>query len=254
MPLTAIGVIPARYASSRFPGKPLAMIAGKPMIQWVYERALRAAHISKLFVATDDERIQQAVHAFGGLVIMTSPECRSGTDRVYEAVRDIECDIVVNIQGDEPFIYPKMIDLAAEILIQDPDARMGTLIKRIFRAEDLSNANVTKVVVNQQGHALYFSRLPVPFYRDETDPAEQIKNRCYYKHVGIYSYRKNFLKQMVQWPQTLLESAEKLEQLRALDHGARIKVAETDSETLGVDTMEDLERARQLAASGLFNP
>ena len=246
---TAIGVIPARYQSSRLPGKPLVMIGDKPMIQHVCERAIQAESLSEVWVATDDERILNTVQKFGGRAVMTSPTCVSGTDRVAEAAQNMEADIVVNIQGDEPFIHPKEIDLAAQILMTDPEAVVGTLMKRIFHTEDLISRNTAKVVVNEQGYALYFSRQPIPFYRDIEEPGEWLKMHAYYKHIGIYSYRKDFLHEMTRWPPTSLEKSEKLEQLRVLERGGRIKVAETDSESICVDTPDDLERAQKLYAS-----
>lgn len=244
--LKIIGVIPARFQSSRLPGKPLALIGTKSMIQWVYEQASQAHQLAEIFVATDDSRIEKSVLQFGGNAVMTSRECQSGTDRVSEAVRDMNADIVVNIQGDEPFIDPHEVDLAADILINDSNAVMGTLVKRIQDIDELISPNTAKVIINQDGNALYFSRHPIPFYRDEAEPKEWLKSHTYYKHIGIYSYRKEFLHQMTQWRQTPLERAEKLEQLRALEHGVLIKVAETDSATICVDTPEDLARVRQM--------
>lgn len=222
----------------------MAVIGDKPMIQWVYQQAVQAKHLNQVLVATDDIRIYDTVQEFGGLSVMTSDACLSGTDRVAEAVRGKEADIVVNIQGDEPFIHPKAIDLVAEVLILDTEAKMGTLVKRIFHEQELSSPNVVKVVINQKGYALYFSRNAIPFYRDSGDTKEWFRQHVYYKHIGIYSYRNGFLQEMSQWQSTSLENAERLEQLRVLEHGEFIKVAETDSETVGVDTPEDLERVR----------
>ncbi|MBN2104675.1 3-deoxy-manno-octulosonate cytidylyltransferase [bacterium] len=247
-----IGVIPARYQSSRLPGKSLALIGTRPMIQWVYEQASKAACLSKIFVATDDSRIENAVRKFGGNVVMTSHTCQSGTDRVAEAVRDMEADIVINIQGDEPFIHPKEVDLAADILIHDSNAVMSTLVKRISHVEELISSHTAKVIVNQHGYALYFSRQPIPFCRNDSDPGTWLKFYTYYKHIGIYAYRKNFLHTMTGWDTTPLEQAEKLEQLRVLEHGILIKVAETDSETLCVDTPEDLEKVREIHAKKMY--
>lgn len=244
--LEITGVIPARYASTRFPGKPLALIGCKPMIQWVYEQARQSKKLNRVLVATDDSRIRDAVCAFGGEAVMTTATCASGTDRVAEAVRNRKTDIVVNIQGDEPFIHPKAIDLVAEVLIHDAETKMGTLVKRIFHEQELTSPHVVKVIINQKGYALYFSRNAIPFYRDSDEPTDWIKNHVYYKHLGIYSYRSEFLQEMSQWKPTSLETAEKLEQLRVLEHGVLIKVAETDSETVSVDTPEDLERVRRI--------
>ncbi|MFC1569348.1 3-deoxy-manno-octulosonate cytidylyltransferase [bacterium] len=246
---SVIGVIPARYNSYRLPGKPLAMIGEKTMIQWVYEQASLARNLSQVLVATDDSRIEDAVQQFGGNVVMTSKSCQSGTDRVAEAVQNLEVDIVVNIQGDEPFINPKEVDLVADILIHDSEAFMGTLVKRIFHVDELTSINTAKVIINKKGYALYFSRNPIPFYRDLKDPKEWLKSHSYYKQIGIYSYRKSFLNQITQWAPSPLEISEKLEQLRVLEHGFLIKVAETDSEAICVDTPEDLERVRQIHTS-----
>ncbi len=222
------------------------MIGDKPMIQWVYEQACLAKSLSDVFIATDDPRIEDSVQQFGGLAVMTSRSCQSGTDRVAEAVQNMDADIIINIQGDEPFIHPKAIDLVADILIHDSEALMGTLVKRIFHVDDLISTHTAKVIVNQLGYALYFSRNPIPFYRDTEDPKEWLKSHVYYKHIGIYSYRKSFLHQMTQWEPTSLELTENLEQLRVLEHGILIKVAETDSEAISVDTPEDLERVQKI--------
>jgi 3-deoxy-manno-octulosonate cytidylyltransferase (CMP-KDO synthetase) len=243
-------VIPARYNSRRLPGKPLRQIGDKPLIQWVYEQARQCRVLDRILVATDDRRVFESVLGFDGEAVMTG-DCASGTDRVAEAVQHIEADIVVNIQGDEPFIQPKAIDLVAGILIQDPDALMGTLIKRIFHPDELTSRNIVKVIINHKGYAVYFSRSPIPFCRDH-DLSDWVESALYYKHIGLYSYRKPFLQEISQMPVSQLENAEKLEQLRVIDYGYLIKVAETDSETIGVDTTEDLVHANQLVTSGVI--
>jgi len=227
-------IIPARYASTRFPGKPLADLWGKPLIQHVYERALRAQSSSRVIVATDDERIAAAAEGFGAEVAMTAREHPSGTDRVAEVAGRIDCDLIVNVQGDEPLIEPASIDAAVEPLIEDRGIPMGTLCCPIDNVEELANPNVVKVVVDREGFALYFSRLPIPFVRDARREATR------YRHIGLYAYRREFLLELAGLEPTPLEEAEKLEQLRALEHGHRIKVTMVASAWPGVDTPEDL--------------
>jgi 3-deoxy-manno-octulosonate cytidylyltransferase (CMP-KDO synthetase) len=246
-----IGIIPVRYKSSRFPGKPLADICGKPMIQRVYERSCQASMLSTVLVATDDVRIFKIVESFGGEAVMTPKAIPSGTDRVAFVAKGQNADIVVNIQGDEPFIEPQEIDSVAQILLNDESAMMGTLVKRITRVEELTNPNTAKVVIDSNGYALYFSRSPIPNCRDSADFSKWIQNHVYYKHVGIYSYRKSFLMDYSQWEPTPLEMIEKLEQLRALERRVKIKVAETSAEPVCVDTPEDLERVRQMVCEEL---
>ncbi len=246
-----IGIIPVRYKSSRFPGKPLTDICGKPMIQRVYERSCQASMLSTVLVATDDVRIFKIVESFGGEAVMTPKAIPSGTDRVAFVAKRHNADIVVNIQGDEPFIEPQEIDSVAQILIDDEKAVMGTLVKRITRVEELTSPNTAKVIMDQNGYALYFSRSPIPNCRDSADYSEWIQNYTYYKHVGIYSYRKSFLMDYSRWDPTPLEMIEKLEQLRALERGFKIKVAETSAEPVCVDTPEDLERVRQMVCEEL---
>jgi len=187
-----VGVIPARFGSSRFPGKPLVEIGGKPMIQWVVERASRSKRVFRVLVATDDERILACVREFGGDAVMTPREIPTGTDRVAFVVKDMDVDIVVNIQGDEPLVEPDEVDAVAEILLDDEKAVMGTLVKRMTYPDELESPNTAKVVVDESGNALYFSRSPVPFCRDGGDRADWLHHRTYFNHVGIYSYRKNF--------------------------------------------------------------
>lgn len=248
---TAVGIIPARFDSLRLPGKPLVDIGGKPMIQWVVERASRARLLSKVIVATDDQIILDRVQAFGGNVVMTPKGISSGSDRVALVARDMDADVIVNIQGDEPFIEPQEIDLVAQIVFENNQSVMGTLVKRIINVEELTSPNIAKVIIDNQFNALYFSRSPIPFCRDEKSYEIWIHNHRYYKHVGIYSYRKDFLLRYAEWEPSPLERIEKLEQLRALENGYRIKVAETEFESVCVDTLEDLIKVRQLVDSGL---
>lgn len=234
--LNVIGVIPARYASSRFKGKVLAMIDGKPMIQHVWERARRARLLERLIIACDDERVLAAAKQFGAEAQLTSQAHASGTDRLTEIINPIDVKVVVNIQGDEPLIHPSMIDGVAEACLSDPEVVMATVKKRIEDPAEIANPNCVKVVTGKAGEALYFSRSPIPHPRDQRAPA------VYYKHVGLYAYTKDFLFTFLHLPPSALEQAEQLEQLRVLEHGYRIKVIETTQETIGVDTPEDLER------------
>jgi 3-deoxy-manno-octulosonate cytidylyltransferase (CMP-KDO synthetase) len=239
------GIIPARYASTRFEGKPLADLAGKPMVQHVYERSRRASVLDDLLVATDDERIAAAVKSFGGKVVMTRPDHATGTDRLAEVCERLQAEIVVNIQGDEPLIEPAAIEQAVAPLIADPTIPMGTLMNEITSEEELLNPNVVKVVVDNAGFALYFSRSPLPYPRPGTWGKAK-----FHQHVGLYVYRRDFLMTYARLPQTPLEQQEKLEQLRALEHGYKIRVVLTEHRTIGVDTPEDLERVRSLLAQG----
>jgi len=243
----SIVIIPVRYDSSRLPGKPLAKIGQKPMIQWVVERTMRASLITRVIVATDDERIQSCVEDFGGDVVMTPRGIPSGTDRVAFVASNLDVDIVVNVQGDEPFIEPDEVDQTVRILLDDDHAGMGTLVKKITDVEELRNPHIVKVVVDEQMHALYFSRGVVPFTGDTNILTALCQENTFYKHVGIYSYRKDFLRRLSRWGPSKLEKIEKLEQLRVLEKGYRIKVAETAFEAIGVDTKEDLQRARRIA-------
>ena len=247
--MKVVGMIPARYGSTRLPGKALKPIRGKPMIQRVYERCVQANVLDRVCVATDDERIVREVEGFGGRAIMTSPDHPSGTDRLAEAVQspDVDvaaADIVVNIQGDQPFIDPMMIDEAAQPLLDDPSLEMATLMHPISKPEDLQDPAVVKVVVDREGFALYFSRSLIPY------PQKPIPHSVY-EHVGLYVYRRDFLVQLARLAPTMLERVESLEQLRVLEHGYRIRVVETtclDDEFSGfsIDTAEDLERAEAM--------
>jgi 3-deoxy-manno-octulosonate cytidylyltransferase (CMP-KDO synthetase) len=244
-----IAIIPARYDSTRFPGKPLVPIKGKPMIQWVYERAGRSTLVDRVIVATDDERIREAVSAFGGRAVMTSPRHPTGTDRIAEAAAELACDIVVNVQGDEPLIRPEMIDQAVGPLLDDPGIPMGTLCRKIENREEAFDPNVVKVVFDKNGFALYFSRAPIPWQRDSwagrQTPAELPLAGTLYKHIGLYAYRRSFLLEYTKLEQTQCEAAEKLEQLRALEHGYRIKTVVTEHESFGVDIPDDLGKILQ---------
>ena len=239
-----VAVIPARYGSTRFPGKSLVLIKGRPMIQWVYERTQRSRLISRVVVATDDERIMRVVTAFGGDVVMTSSSHQTGTDRIAEVVRKLDCDIVVNVQGDEPLIQPAMIDQAIQPLVDDASIPMGTLCNKIERRDEAFDANVVKVVFDKNNFALYFSRAPIPWDRDHWSGkgtlAEMPLTETMYKHIGLYVYRREFLLTYSALPQTVHEAVEKLEQLRALDNGHKIKVVVTPFESFGVDIPDDL--------------
>ena len=250
-------IIPARYASSRFPGKPLVPIAGRPMIQHVYERAHRARLVDAVLVATDDQRIAEAVHAGGGQAVLTSPTHPTGTDRIAEVAAQLTCDIVVNVQGDEPAIAPEAIDAMVQPMLEDASIRMATLARPLRDVAELLTPHVTKVVVDRHGYAMYFSRAPIPYDRHAWPEAPQllaaagivptIPTGCYV-HIGLYAYRRDFLLQLAQLPQTPLEQVEQLEQLRVLEHGYRIRVVLTTYESVGVDTPEDVARAERLLA------
>lgn len=234
-----IGVIPARYGSTRLPAKSLAIIHGKPMIQHVYERCLKAKLLSEILVATDDKRIFDAVINFGGNVVMTSKSHKSGTDRIGEAVKNIKCDIVVNIQGDEPMIDPRNIDKAIEPLVKDRRINVSTLCFKISDRTEINNPNVVKVVIDSYSNALYFSRSAVPFNRDNI-------NAEYFKHIGLYVYRNDYLRKLIKLKPSKLELTEKLEQLRVLESGEKIKVIETKIDSYSVDTPADLKKIRKL--------
>ncbi len=238
--MKAIGVIPARYGSKRLPGKPLAMLNGKPMIQWVYEAAAKSKKLSRVIVATDDVRIMRAVWKFGGEAMLTSKKCRSGTDRAAEVTRRMAADVVVNIQGDEPMMSPATIDAVVQPFRKDRRLLMSTAAVSIKDMNDADSPNVVKVTVDRFGNALYFSRSPIPFYRNAG------AQKKYLQHNGIYAYRRDFLLKMAKWKQTTLELAESLEQLRVLERGFRIRVVIVKDRSYGVDTKEDLERVGKL--------
>ena len=243
-------VIPARYASTRFPGKPLAMLGGKTVIQRVYEQA--ASVLSEVYVATDDERILSAVEAFGGRAVMTRTDHKSGTDRIEEAVEKIERqgmdkegqgDVIINIQGDEPFVQPSQIKTLMA-LFDDPETQIGTLGKRFESMEAVQNPNSPKIVTDHRGFALYFSRSVIPFIRG-IEVEDWLSHYPFLKHLGVYAYRREVLAEVTKLPQGVLEKAESLEQLRWLENGYRIRVGMTEVETVGIDTPADLERAEQ---------
>lgn len=242
--LNITGIVPARYASSRFPGKPLALIGNKPMIRLVYEQACKA--LDNVFVATDDERISGAVKSFGGKVIMTSAQHRSGTDRCAEAAEKIilsgiETDVIINIQGDEPFIRPEQIEILSGCFT-DKNVNIATLIRKVNQGEDILNPNQPKVIIDKNGYALYFSRTAIPYIRD-AEIKEWTFKHDYYKHIGLYAYRAETLSEITKLPHGDLETAECLEQNRWLENGYRIKTAVTMWENIGIDTPEDLEKA-----------
>jgi len=247
--MKVLGIIPARYGSTRFPGKPLALLAGRPMVQWVYERASQTELLKEVLVATDDQRIFDAVKKFGGRVVMTRADHPSGSDRIAEVAATSDAEIIVNIQGDEPLIEPAAIDRGVKILLDHPAAQVGTLVRPIRDAADLRNPNVVKVALAQDRTALYFSRSAIPFCRGlrraqssraQTD-AEWLLQHTYFKHIGLYIFRRDLLLQFVKWPLGVLERVESLEQLRLLEHGVRIHVAVTEYEARSVDTEEDWE-------------
>ena len=244
--MTVVAIIPARYASTRFPGKPLAIIAEKPMIRWVYEGVQKASRVDQVIVATDDERILEAVRDFGGEAVMTSGMHPSGTDRIAEAAQGFDSDIVVNVQGDEPLIRGDVIDACIQPLQEGAKEPVVTPCVRIRKLTDLHNPDVVKVVKNPAGRALYFSRSPIPFDRDRELHEDDLAQISFWKHLGLYAYRRDFLLQYSRMEQTPLEKREKLEQLRILENGYAIQVVETDYDPIGVDSPEDLEKIRDL--------
>jgi 3-deoxy-manno-octulosonate cytidylyltransferase (CMP-KDO synthetase) len=243
-PLNIVAVIPARYDSKRLPGKALADIDGRPMIEHVYRRTALSKSLSQVIVATDDLRIATRVNEFGGKVRLTKPTHQTGTDRLAEVAATLDCDIVVNVQGDEPLIDPRSIDEVVAPFRNDRGLQMATLFRRIHEASELTNPNVTKVVVDRGGFAMYFSRAPIPHIRDPRGGWPPM-----YRHIGLYAYRRSALLVLASLEPTPLERAESLEQLRALEHGIRIKAVESAYEAFGVDTPEDLEQVRRLMAA-----
>ena len=244
--MKVVGIIPARYASTRFPGKPLALIKGKPMIHRVYEQAQKSV-LDAVVVATDDVRIADAVMDFGGRYVLTDPNHRSGTDRCREALEilDAQYDAVVNIQGDEPFIDPKQINQVVELICRD-DTDLASLAKRIDDEDELFSPNTVKVVMDKQGNALYFSRNPIPFMRN-LDRKEWFAKGTFYKHIGIYAYKAEVLRQIADLQPTTLELAESLEQLRWLENGLNIRMGLTESENVSIDQPKDIEKAERFA-------
>ena len=245
-----IGIIPARYASTRFPGKPLALLGGKPVIQHVYEKV--AAVLEAAYVATDDERIYDVVKSFGGQVVMTRTDHKSGTDRIEEAIEKIggEWDVVVNVQGDEPFVAKSQLDTICHCF-DDPTTQIATLGNPFESMEAVQNPNSPKIVVDNMGFAMYFSRSVIPYVRGK-EMSSWLTHYPFLKHLGIYAYRKDVLRQVTQLPQSSLEIAESLEQLRWLQNGFKIKVGTTDVETVGIDTPQDLERAEEFLKAQLL--
>jgi 3-deoxy-manno-octulosonate cytidylyltransferase (CMP-KDO synthetase) len=240
--MKAIGIIPARYDATRFPGKVLADLLGRPVIQYVYEEALKATALQDLIVATDDERVLKAVEDFGGRAVMTAKQHLSGTDRLSEIANPVDTEIVINIQADEPLIHFSMINELVNCLNDDPAIPMATLAYKIKDREDLYNPNIVKVVKDKNNFALYFSRSPIPHV---CDSQTEFASMSFFKHLGLYAYTKEFLFTFRNLPQGELEKAEKLEQLRVLERGYKIKVIETGFDTIGVDTPEDLEKVKQ---------
>ena len=241
-----MAIIPARYASTRFPGKPLAVLGGKTVIQRVYEQV--SSLLDEVYVATDDERIFQAVESFGGRAVMTRTDHKSGTDRIEEAAEKIgsDADVIINVQGDEPFIQPSQIETLMH-LFDAPETQIGTLGKRFETIEGVENPNSPKIVTDNRGFALYFSRSPIPYVRG-IDRNLWLEAYPFLKHLGIYAYCREVLREVTQLPQGRLEKAESLEQLRWLENGYRIRVGLTDVETVGIDTPEDLQRAEEFLA------
>jgi len=246
-PLRVVAIIPARYASTRLPGKPLADIGGMPMVWRVYLQAKKAMLVDDVWVATDDSRVYDAVTELGGNVIMTRPEHNSGTDRLAEAADSIHADIYVNVQGDEPLIPPEMIDEAIYPLVKDPTINISTAAREITEPEEIADPAVVKVVLSEDGFAMYFSRAPIPYHRDSWSSGVG-RGSCL-KHIGLYVYRRAYLKKYASLPSTALENIEKLEQLRALGNGERIRVVITGRESVGVDTQDDLDRVRRMVTT-----
>jgi len=258
--MTIAAVIPARYHSSRFPGKPLVDICGKPMVQHVYERAKESTLVGEIMVATEDDRIADVVRKFGGKVVMTSPDHSTGTERVAEVARGIEAEIIANIQGDEPLIRGAIIDEAIRPIISDESIHISTLKSSITRVNDWFNPNVVKVVTDRDGFALYFSRSPIPFFRNKSGEDgrfisleqeygdDSLPSGPLYRHIGLYVYRRSLLLSISQMEPTPLEAAEGLEQLRLLENGWRMMVVPTDYHPVGVDTPEDLREVREILA------
>jgi 3-deoxy-manno-octulosonate cytidylyltransferase (CMP-KDO synthetase) len=249
--MTSVGIIPARYGASRFEGKVIARIGNKTMIQHVWERARKSNALDDLIIAADDDRIIKAVEGFGGKAVFTSKSHPSGTDRLREIANPLDVDIVVNIQADEPLLHHSMIDNLVDAMRQDKNIVMASLMRKIEDISELENPNTVKVVVDKNNFALYFSRSPVPFLRDRRPayPSDEDKGHLhgrsrFFKHIGLYAYTKDFLFTFANLPQSSLEKCEKLEQLRALENGYKIMMVETKYDTIGVDTPEDLERAK----------
>jgi 3-deoxy-manno-octulosonate cytidylyltransferase (CMP-KDO synthetase) len=243
--MKTIAIIPARYESVRFPGKALADIQGKPMIRHVYERTCQVPLFSQVIVATDDRRIQDAVRGFGGDVRMTSEKHKTGTDRLAEVAQDLDADIIVNVQGDEPLIQPAMIEQAIYPLLHDSDVSIGTLKYRITEPAELFDPNIVKVITDVSDRAIYFSRSPIPYIKGKDMHGAGFQDFTFYRHIGLYAYRRDFLLKFIGLPHTPLEIVEGLEQLRAVEHGYIVKVVETIYQSIGVDAPADLAKVLQ---------
>ncbi len=243
--VSAIGIIPARYGSTRLPGKPLLDIGGMPLILHVLKRAQQSASLRQVLVATDHNAIAETVQSAGGRVVLTPVHLQSGTDRCAYVAKELTDEIIINIQGDEPFIEPAAIDQVVQLLQNDKKAEMATLVRKLDNTADLTDPRKVKVVVSREGRALYFSRSAIPFCRDVDDPEKWPEQGNYFIHLGLYGYRRDFILRFCSWEPTPLERTEKLEQLRALEMGADIFVEETDMKPFGIDTEEDLLRARK---------
>ncbi len=244
-----VAIIPARYGSTRFPGKLLATLKGKSIIQRVFEQVSAAKLVDSVYVATDDERILSVVNGFGGNAVMTSASHTCGSDRIAEVAKKIECDIIINVQGDEPFIRPEMVDDTIMLLRDDTSASISTLAVKIENKDDILSPHIVKVVADEENYALYFSRSPIPYYRNEWSDLNSVLLKSgkteVFKHIGIYGFRKDSLMKFSSTEKCKLEEAEKLEQLRALNCGMKIKIKETEYNTFGIDTMEDLRKAEE---------
>ena len=240
--LRIVAIIPARYAATRFPGKVLAPILGKPMLRWVFEQTKKSAYLDDVWIATDHQEVQAVAESFGARVILTSPTARSGTDRIAEAVEKEPVDIVVNVQGDEPMIDPGAIDAAIEPLLTDDQLQVSTLVRPAQSLEEMQDIHTARVIFDQNHFAIYFTRGIIPYNRDETDWSLWLNHFKYFQHIGLYVYRKEFLLKFAGWEESQLEKIEKLEQLRILEHGYKIKVVETDYVPICVDVPEDILR------------
>lgn len=244
--MEVVGVIPARYKSSRMPGKPLIKIHGKPLIEWTYRNASRAKLLSRIIVATDDRRIFRTVQQFGAQAIITSPRCRSGTDRVAEVASKVKGDIFVNIQGDEPLIRPSVIDNVIRVLMKKKSFHIVTAAVSLKSLKDLKDPNIVKVVTDHKGSAHYFSRSIIPYPRDIKNMKHALKRRFFLKHLGIYAYKRKFLRKFLGLPASFNEKIEKLEQMRALDGGFKISVVHARFDSIGVDTWHDISRVSRI--------
>lgn len=248
--MNVVGIIPARYDSKRFPGKPLALICGKPMIEWVYKRALKCKKLNSLIVATDDQRILKTVESFGGLAEMTPKECQSGTDRIAYLAKNLDCDVVLNIQGDEPLIESEAIESLIGLFEEQKDLQMGTLITKMKSKKDVENPNCVKVIIDKYNFAIYFSRSPIPYVRDKKP-----SDFTFYKHIGIYAYKRDFLLKFSVLPQGKLEKAESLEQLRAIENGLKIKTSFVEKWIgVSVDRKEDILKVEEKIKKGGILP